>query len=105
MRFVTIGLCCVVLIGCATSTNLEDIFYGPDPRLTEVPTGIFGGFRRDWKMVTSSQTLMHGGDGIFRILALIDLPLSLVADVITLPWTLYAHFCMTIPEPPEVQDQ
>ena len=107
IRFMVVGLCVVVLLGCATSANLEDIFYGPDPRLydSDTPTGIFGGVRRDWQLITW-HTAMHGPGGeLGRIFALIDLPLSLVADVITLPWTLYAHFCWTIPERPEAQDQ
>lgn len=66
--------------GCGTLTNMDrglDVpGYPPHRR-------VFGGVREDRECATQAEHILG-------VLALADMPISLVGDVFTLPWTLKA---------------
>jgi uncharacterized protein YceK len=81
-------LACVAS-GCGTAANLagQDHWFMCPPSRPPVP---FGGVINDGTVLWHAG--QHGiGDGavIFSMIALIDMPLSLGADVVTLPWATY----------------
>src|SRR5262249_9501250 len=87
--------------GCGTMANLDgrDHWFMCLPSRPPAP---FGGVINDGAVLLTPAVV---GDGalIFKTLALIDMPLSLAADVITLPWATYA-FCNDIYVHPNPHD-
>ena len=65
--------------GCGTMTNLtgaDALVLGPPPNRP------FGGVDRDVKGISA-------GTVVTSAIQAIDLPFSLIGDIITLPWTIY----------------
>jgi uncharacterized protein YceK len=88
---------CVVLVsaltlaGCGTVDNmcLENAQTG------QIPMHVYGGLESDFRFLGEDDTGPRGAQDavdVFKVIYLADLPLSLVADTVTLPLTLPAAF-------------
>ena len=74
--------------GCGTLANLDS---QPDKMAPGAPTVRvpmpFGGVTMDMKALTHNEPTMPASRVLmYRTIALVDLPISLVGDVVTLPW-------------------
>lgn len=84
---VAILLC--LTVGCGSVGNLQgqDPWFMAPTYRTPMP---FGGVVNDGRVLVRAAQLGPGdGTLIFSALSIIDLPLSLGADIITLPWATY----------------
>ncbi|HEX4608939.1 MAG TPA: YceK/YidQ family lipoprotein [Urbifossiella sp.] len=77
-----VGALVVFTAGCGTISNLDRPPIPSEPP----PCKVFGGVRSDLNDLTRD----GGFNPLAVILVMIDIPLSLTGDIITLPWTIPA---------------
>jgi uncharacterized protein YceK len=68
--------------GCGTTLNIQREFVAA----TAAPPEFFGGVRSEYEFITTPQEPPIDVRFLFLPFILIDLPLSAVADTVTLPW-------------------
>jgi uncharacterized protein YceK len=107
------GVVCA-LGGCGTLVNLANEG-DPAPEMKDLPTGLYGGVRADAQLGKSYFRETFSGKypgwasiygfSVGSYLLGVDMPLSMVGDTVTLPWSVVVELTAPPPSKPSAKDQ